>query len=91
MILRECKQVIKFFIAAVRFDIHDYLDLLIADRHSVVECQQALYIDAANKLRRQAFDPDATYGRMKYRRRRHTTSQCVEQEFDRVCTFVVAK
>ena len=51
MIFRECKQVIKFFVATVSFDIHFYLDLLIADRHSVVQCLYSLYVYRTDELR----------------------------------------
>jgi hypothetical protein len=39
MIFGEGQELIQFIVATVRFNIHLYLDLLIADRHGVIERQ----------------------------------------------------
>lgn len=56
MILRKRDKIVEFLVAAIRNDIHPYLDLLVADRYRVVHRQQTLNVDRADEFGRQPFN-----------------------------------
>lgn len=62
--LREGQELIELLVRAVGLDVHLDADLLVPDRHGIVESEQPLHVDLAFQRCRQLLNVNPTRGRM---------------------------
>ncbi len=97
MIFGEGQELIQFIVATVRFDMHLYLDLLIADRHGVIERLQDLCVEEAKRLLEASAMPvdeisfdlgyeDASFFRRLFKRRTGLTPSQYRRMFKPILT-----
>ena len=75
MSLCEGEEIIKFLVRAVGLDMYLDADLLVPNRHSIVETEEPLQIDLAFQLCRQFLDMNPACGSMQDGRSGHAASQ----------------